>query len=68
MILNQQLNYEIYHSTVDNLISDVHTLAYTTGYAENEVFHLGNMLKQDDRNDFFTAMDKEVSGHNEGNH
>ena len=44
----------------------MHPLAYATGYAENKVFHLGNILKQDDHNDFFTTIDKEVSGYNKG--
>ena len=45
IILNQQHNYKIYHSTVDNSLNDIHPLIYAIGYAENEVFHLGNMLK-----------------------
>ena len=67
-ILNTQRNREIYTSTVDNLINDLHPLAFATGKAENEVFHLGQMLKQDDRNDFIRAMDKEIQGHKDGKH
>ena len=69
ILISFKQNQEIifYHSTVDNLLNDMYPLACATGYAENEVFHLGNMLKQDDYNNFFTAIDKEVSGHNESN-
>ena len=56
--LNRQHNYNIYHATVDNLINDSHSFVYATGFAKNEVFHLGDMLKQDDKGGFFKAMDK----------
>ena len=46
----------------------MHPFAYATGYAENKVFHLGEMLKEDDRIEFFRAIEKEVEGHNQGNH
>ena len=46
----------------------MYPLAYTTDYTENKVFHLENMLKDDDHNNFFTDINKEVSGHNKGNY
>ena len=39
--------------------------SFTIGYAENEVFHLGQMLKQEDRALFGEAMEKEISSHNQ---
>ena len=67
-MLNEQRNFEIYNSTVDNLFNDMHPMSYATGFAENEVFYLGQMLKQKDRAEFAVVMDKEVEGHNKGNH
>ena len=46
----------------------MHLLEYATGYTENKVFYLRNMLKQDDHNDFFIPMDKEVSRYNKGSY
>ena len=31
--------------TLDNLINDMHLFSLATGFTENEVFHLGQMLK-----------------------
>ena len=67
-VLNAQINREIYTSTVDNLVNDLHPLAFATGKSENDVFHLGQMLKQHDKNDFIRAMEKEINGHREGKH
>ena len=50
------------------MTNDLHPLAFVTGKAENEGFHLGQMLRQHDKNDFIKAMDKEIQGHKDGNH
>ena len=59
-ILNAQTNREIYTSTIDNLINDLYPLVFATRKAENKVFYLGQMLKQEYRNEFIKAMYKEV--------
>ena len=68
VILNQQHNYEIYHATVDNLINNIHSFTYAMGYAENEVFHLSKILKEEDWVNFFKVIDKEVARHNKSYH
>lgn len=65
-LLSQQ--HEICHSTCDNLINNMHPFSFTAGLAENEVFHLGQMLRQDDRGQFADAMDSEINGHVKNNH
>ena len=42
----------------------MHLLSFATGFAENKVFHLGQMMKQEDMPSFVAAMDKEMAGHN----
>ena len=61
-------HHDLINATNDNLINDMHPLSFATGYAENEVFHLGQMLKQPDRSSFATAMETEINGHNDGKH
>ena len=46
----------------------MHPMSYTIGFAKNKVFHLGQILKQDDQADFAIAMEKEVEGYNKGKH
>ena len=45
VILNQQHNYKIYYTTIDNHMNDTHPFAYAIGFAKNEVFYLDDMLK-----------------------
>ena len=37
--------YDIINATNDNLLNEMHPLSFATGHAENEVFHLRQMLK-----------------------
>ena len=46
----------------------MHPFSFATGYMENEVFHLGQMLKQEDRASFGEAMEKEISSYNQQQH
>ena len=55
-ILTSQ-HYDIYTSTADNLINDMHPFSFAMGYIENEVFHLGQMLRQPDKASFGEAME-----------
>jgi len=56
-------HHDICHSTCDDLLNDMHPLSLATGIVENEVFHLGQMLRQDDRKHFAEAMEAEINGH-----
>ena len=67
-VLTTHYNHEIYTSTSDNLINDMHPFSFATGYAENEAFHLGQMITQEDRKYFVVAMKKETSEHNNSKH
>ena len=46
----------------------MHPFSFATGLVENEVFHLGQMLRQEDRSKFAEAMSKEIHDHNTKNH
>ena len=46
----------------------MHPFSFVTGYAENEVFHLGQILKQPDRKLFSEAMEREINGHSSAKH
>ena len=56
------------NSTLDNILNDMHPLSFSTGKVENEVFHLGQMLKQDDHALFKDAMEAEIARYNQKNH
>jgi len=67
-ILYSKFNHKIYISTSNNLINDMHSLSFATNFAENEVFYLGQMLKQYNKVEFFRAMDREMAGYNNRKH
>ena len=46
----------------------MHPFSFATGYAEKEAFHLGQMIKQKDTQQFLATIDKEISAHNNVNH
>ena len=61
-------DHDICRSTCDDLINDIHPLSLATGLVENKVFHLGQMLRQDDRKQFAKAMETKINGHVKDNH
>ena len=48
--------YEV-NEHYDNTVNQMHPLSYTTDISSNEVFTFRQAIKQDDRNDFITAME-----------
>ena len=51
---------------VDNLINNILLFSFAIGFTENKVFHLRQILKQPDKNDFIRAIDREMSGYISG--
>jgi hypothetical protein len=52
----------------DGTINKLHHAALMVDSGDNDTYHLKDMLKQDDRSDFITAMVKEVADHEARNH
>ena len=51
-------NHDTCTSTSDNLVNHIHLFSFATASDENEEFHLGQMLKQEDNVQFVVDADK----------
>ena len=61
--MSSSQQHDICMSTCNDLINDMRPLSFATGLAENEAFHLGQMLKQEDRRQFADAIESDINGH-----
>ena len=57
-ILTAQEFLDISSSMSDNLTNEMNPLALATGMTCTDTFHLNQMLKQPDKEDFIKALDK----------
>ena len=65
-ILNAKANHKFYAFTIDNLINTLYSLVLAMAKVNNQVLHLGEILKEPDKNDFALAIGKEINRHKKG--
>ena len=52
----------------DNTLNSIHHAVLATAVGDNDTYTLKDMMKQEDKGDFITAMIKEVEDHVSRNH
>ena len=60
--------YEELNEHFDGTVNDMHFFSYLTDITSNEVFTFQQAMKQDDKEDFIKAMEKEVEDHESRGH
>ena len=68
MVEKACLHIEKVNTHFDGSINALHRAFLTAEAGDNDVYTLKKMLQQDDKNDFFQAMVKEINDHTEKKH